>query len=291
MIKRKDGFTGQSSIILPGSLIQEMIKDNILNQLYLTDVGFYPNAYSHNRERKEGAPERILIFCVAGKGWFQVNQERKEVSAGEFFILPPNQMHAYGADRDDPWSIYWVHFSGWQSEHFALPDNELLGIVELRENDSRITLFEEIIQILGIGLSTENLSYVHFCLGHLLAMFRYNRIYDRGIRSTPRDVCETAMVFMQSRVYHKLRLDEIARAVNLSPSHFSALFRRRTNRSPMEYFIYLKIQRACHLLDTTTLRIKEVSSSLGFEDPYYFSRLFCKVMLTSPSDYRKKHKG
>lgn len=291
MVKRKEGFTGQSSVNLPGSLLQDMAKDEVLSQLYLTDIGFYPKAASHYRERKEGTPEYVLIFCVAGKGWFNINQEKRQVSSGQFFILPPHRMHAYGADSDDPWSIYWVHFSGKQSESFALSDNEPSGITTLRENDLRGILFEEIINLLSIGLSTENLSYSHFCLSHLLAMFRYYHIYDRGKNLIPRDACETAIVFMQSKVYHKLRLEDVAKTVNLSPSHFSALFRKRTNRAPMEYFIFLKIQRACHLLDTTTLRIKEVSSSLGFDDPYYFSRLFSKVMLTSPAEYRKKHKG
>lgn len=291
MVKRKEGFTGQNAVNLPGSLIQEIVKDEALNQLYLSDIGFYPKAASHFRERLEGAPEYVLIFCVAGKGWFTINQEKKQVSVGQFFILPPGRMHTYGADKDDPWSIYWVHFSGKRSDSFALPGNESLGTTMLRENDLRVTLFEEIINLLSTGLSAENLSYAHFCLGHLLAMFRYNRIYDRGKNLIPRDSCETAIVFMQSKVYHKIKLEDIARAVNLSPSHFSAVFRKRTNRAPMEYFIFLKIQRACHLLDTTTLRIKEVSSSLGFDDPYYFSRLFSKVMLISPAEYRKKHKG
>lgn len=291
MVKRKEGFVGQSAVNLPGSLIQDLVKDEVLNQLYLIDIGFYPKAASHYRERKDGALEYVLIFCIAGKGWYNFNQEKKQVSAGQFFILPPNRMHAYGADRDDPWSIYWVHFLGKQSEHFALQDNDSLMTTKLRDNDLRIALFEEIINLLSIGWSTENLSYAHYCLGHLLAMFRYNRIYDRGKNLIPSDVCETAIVFMKSRVYHKLRLDDIAKKVNLSPSHFSSIFRKRTNRAPMEYFIFLKIQKACHLLDTTSLRIKEISSSLGFDDPYYFSRLFSKVMLISPAAYRKRHKG
>lgn len=291
MVKRKEGFTGQSAVNLPGLLIQDLAKDEVLNQLYLIDIGFYPNATSHFRERKEGAPEYILIFCVAGKGWFNINKEKMQVSAGQFFILHPNRMHVYGADNEDPWSIYWVHFSGKQSDNFDLPYNESIGTITLRESDFRITLFEEIIHLLSIGLSSDNLSYVHFCLGHLLAMFRYNRIYDCDKNLIPRDACEIAIVFMQTKVYHKLRLEDIAKTVNLSPSHFSAIFKKRTGRTPIEYFIFLKIQRACHFLDTTSLRIKEVSSCLGFDDPYYFSRLFNKVMLTSPAEYRKKHKG
>jgi len=78
---------------------------------------------------------------------------------------------------------------------------------------------------------------------------------------------------------------------NCHPRIFPSIFKNRTQRVPMEYFIFLKIQKSCHLLDTSNMRIKEISSSLGFEDPYYFSRLFTKMMLVSPVAYRKMRKG
>lgn len=290
-MKRKEGFTGQNAVNLPGSLLQELDKDVAFNQLYLTDIGFYPNAVYHFRERKEGCAEYVLIFCVAGKGWFHLNKEKKKVEAGQYFILPPDRLHGYGSQNNDPWTIYWVHFTGKRAEQFSFLDDELLQTTLLHENDQRIILFEEIIQLLGTGLSSENLSYANNCLGHLLAMFRYNRIFIRGRSMVPNDACEQAIAFMQSKVYQKVKLEEIATVVHLSPSHFSFIFKKRTQRAPMEYFIFLKIQKSCHLLDTSNLRIKEISSSLGFDDPYYFSRLFSKVMLISPMAYRKKRKG
>ena len=290
-MKRKEGFTGQNSVNLPGSLMQDLAKDVDFNQLYLTDIGFYPNAIYHFRERKEGCSEYVLIFCVAGKGWFQINKEKKRVEAGQFFILPPDRFHAYGSQNDDPWTIYWVHFTGKHAAQFSFPDNDLLQTTLFHENDQRVSLFNEIIELLGTGLSSENLSYAMFCLGHLLAMFRYNRIYLKARSKVPNDACEKAISFMQKKVYQKVKLEEIAQAAQLSPSHFSSIFKKRTQRAPMEYFIFLKIQKSCHLLDSSNMRIKEISSSLGFEDPYYFSRLFTKVMLVSPVAYRKMRKG
>jgi AraC-like DNA-binding protein len=85
-----------------------------------------------------------------------------------------------------------------------------------------------------------------------------------------------------------LTLEEIARQVNLSPSHFSFIFKKKTGFSPIEYFNHLKIQKACQYLLFTDLRIKEISSELGIDDQYYFSRLFTKVMGFAPNDYREK---
>ena len=57
--------------------------------------------------------------------------------------------------------------------------------------------------------------------------------------------------------------------------------------SPIEYFIHLKMQKACQLLYTEDSRVKQIAALLGYDDPYYFSRLFKKYMNTSPETYRK----
>jgi hypothetical protein len=51
------------------------------------------------------------------------------------------------------------------------------------------------------------------------------------------------------------------------------------------------MQAACHLLDTTALSVKEVAAELGYEDPYYFSRIFQKTLGCSPLAYRRSVKG
>lgn len=52
----------------------------------------------------------------------------------------------------------------------------------------------------------------------------------------------------------------------------------------------LKIKKACDLLDTTDMKVNQISLYLGFDDQYYFSRLFTKIMGTSPKHYRSRPK-
>jgi YesN/AraC family two-component response regulator len=49
----------------------------------------------------------------------------------------------------------------------------------------------------------------------------------------------------------------------------------------------MKIQKSCQLLGLSDLKIKEISKQIGYEDAYYFSRLFKKIMGKSPMQYRK----
>ena len=72
----------------------------------------------------------------------------------------------------------------------------------------------------------------------------------------------------------------------LSKSHFARLFKEQTNYSPVEYFIRLKLQRACMQLALTRKTIREISYNLGYTDPYYFSRIFKKIIGKSPSQFR-----
>ena len=60
-----------------------------------------------------------------------------------------------------------------------------------------------------------------------------------------------------------LQVATLAAQANISPSHFFALFKRRLGSAPMDYFTRLRMQRACRLLERTSLSVKEVASGAG----------------------------
>ncbi|MEZ0484381.1 helix-turn-helix transcriptional regulator [Fibrella aquatica] len=80
----------------------------------------------------------------------------------------------------------------------------------------------------------------------------------------------------------------LAQAAHLSTSFFCRKFKQDTGYAPIEYFNHLRIQKACQLLHFSNLRINEVASQIGIDDPFYFSRLFKKQMGISPNEYRKE---
>jgi transcriptional regulator GlxA family with amidase domain len=92
---------------------------------------------------------------------------------------------------------------------------------------------------------------------------------------------------MKSNLREQLNLDTLAASVNLSKYHFVKRYREITGTTPINRFIQMKIERACYLLDTTYKEIKEIAFELGYEDSYYFSRVFRKQIGVSPSYYRK----
>lgn len=99
-----------------------------------------------------------------------------------------------------------------------------------------------------------------------------------------------SITYMVQHLSQPLQVATLAALVNISPSHYFALFKRRTGRAPMDYFTRLRMEEARRLLDTTTASVKEVAAALGYDDPFYFSRVFKSVNQLAPSNYRMKAK-
>jgi AraC-like DNA-binding protein len=96
---------------------------------------------------------------------------------------------------------------------------------------------------------------------------------------------------MKAHLNGILTIEVLANQACYSISRYSELFKQKTGYSPIQFFIRLKIQKSCEYLYFTNLNIKEICKEVGFDDPYYFSRMFKKQIGVSPSEYRKKKKG
>jgi AraC-like DNA-binding protein len=288
-IRKQEGFEGQKAIVLPRKILEVCQQTAPVNALFITDVGFYPRAQYHYRERPSGISQNILIYCIEGKGWLETPAGRFEVSPNHYLIIPANMPHKYGADEDNPWTIYWMHFNGSQAIHFAsLLSKQGRSFVNYTIFlDERIRVFDSMYKNLEGGYSLDNLIYSSISFQYFLASLPFADKFTSGLHAE-KDQVDISITYMQEHLDKPLTLEELAASVNLSVSHYSSIFRKKTGYSPIIYFNHLKIQRACQYLLFTTLRINEIALKLGIEDPYYFSRLFTKLMGVSPMEYRNK---
>lgn len=288
---KKDGFDGQRAIVIPKSILHKFCKLNMLiNKCYITDIGYYPKARLHYRERLHGAEQNILIYCVDGKGSAKLNKTLYNLSSGDFLFIPKGVAHSYNTDPDNPWTIYWCHFKGEQADEIIRLAMQKYGMVKgnVLFSEIRISLFDELYRTLESGYGFENLSYVNLIFPQFLSSFIFNDKFQQSPESPLVDVIELSFKFMQENLDKELTLAKISENVNSSASHFSAIFKKRTGFPPIEYFNHLKIQKACQFLQFTPLRIKEIAFKIGISDQYYFSRLFTKIMGISPSEYREQ---
>jgi two-component system response regulator YesN len=86
----------------------------------------------------------------------------------------------------------------------------------------------------------------------------------------------------------ELSLNDVAAQVNLSPSHFSAVFSKEACQTFKEYLTEIRIKKAKELLRTTALRSADIAYQVGYSDPHYFSHVFRKVTGLSPNEFRSR---
>ncbi|MDA0196026.1 MAG: AraC family ligand binding domain-containing protein [Bacteroidetes bacterium] len=175
-MKIKEGFKGQKSVVLPDSIIEYLSKNQLTKLLYVTDIGYYPNAKFHHRKRKSGSDQNILIYCVDGEGWIEIEKSKFQLKKNQFIIIPKNITHRYGSSTSNPWTIYWLHFAGENASLFISPKVRPFEIgSEMQDRfTDRIFLFDEIYQNLSTGYSPENLEYANICLWHMLGSLKYS---------------------------------------------------------------------------------------------------------------------
>ncbi|MGN0220540.1 MAG: helix-turn-helix domain-containing protein [Prevotella sp.] len=295
----KDGFQGERQVVLPPMVIETERADRLASSLYVTDIGYYPSASRHYRERLTPIGQFVLIYCVDGSGWYATEDKEYRVKAGEFFILPPDVPHSYGATPNGCWTIYWIHFSGQHAAIYAegMQTPRKINVAVNSRIMDRICIFEEILTTLQSGTSIEHLRYASSLLHHFLASMRYlvqfreasgnNRLSHADAPVSEQDLCQCAIHFMQENIENRMTLQQAATYIGYSQSHFSALFRKQTGMSPHAYYNRLKMEHACRLLKETGLKVNQICHKLGIDDQYYFSRLFSKTIGMSPTQYRQ----
>lgn len=289
-VRKGEGFNGQRAIVLPDKVIRSYRKSALISNIFITDIGFYPKAKFHYYEREAGTTQYILIYCIDGKGWLNLGGRDIAVERDQYIIIPAQLPHKYGSDEKQPWSIYWMHFKGT----FAAQLAELLSLKGtsfcrgIAYSEERIKLFDSMYNILEKGYSDANLQYINMCLWHFLSSFSYPDLFDTADENRKEDAIDRSIAFMRENTHNLLSLKQLAEQALISPSHYSALFKKKTGYPPLEYFNHIKIQKACQYLKFTSNSIKEVSYKLGISDPYYFSRLFSNVMGKSPVEFRKR---
>lgn len=285
--KIKDGFLGEKQINVPREIVvNRLSKKKFIDSLFITHIGYFPKAKFHYRERQYGCPDNILIYCVEGRGHYQTATRSYTLNANQFMILPPGKFHIYQADLHYPWSIYWVHFSGHKvkqlNEWMHTEDYEQPTGIEY--NKKIIDQWFEIYNALASGYSDNNLAFANLCLYKFLAFFLcHPNLIPANILPDP---VGESIAYMRANIDKTLTVYNFAECIKLSGSHYSSLFRKKTGASPMDYFIQLKIQHACQLLSQTDLRISEIADKIGYDDSFYFSRLFKKINGKSPKAYR-----
>lgn len=280
--------TGRRAVI-PQTLVDSLADHPLCRGCLPHGVGYYPNAAGHHMGRTRPR-DHLLIYCLEGAGLAELEGRQCPVRAGEVLLLREGRRHAYQADPNDPWTIYWVHLGGRRvTAHFddILGDDE--AFVARVGRHSRLTEDLELLLTTAMRFRAHHQVYAANLLKSILAFMALMR-RQREERNAAVDV-PRIQAWLQAHLHERINLERLVAATSeLSRYHFIREYKRQTGQTPMQAFQHLKISRACYLLDITDLGVTDVARDLGYDDPYYFSRLFKKVMGVPPRDYRRERR-
>ncbi len=234
----------------------------------------------------------LIHYVVSGKGTYTVNHMVYELEEGDVFLAKPNQLITYSADGDEPWEYYWVGFNGVGAGRLVmeLPFREERPTHHC-ENAERVKkALLEIFLSRGPGPRDEArmVGYLYLFAAELMKETAGRA--PRAVRSSEQYVLD-AIRFIQFNYSRDIGIDDIARAVGVSRSHLYRVFMSHVGCSPADYLTKYRIGEACALLKSSALSVAEIAVSVGFFDPFYFSRVFKKHVGVPPSKYLAQASG
>ncbi|MCL5255271.1 MAG: AraC family transcriptional regulator [Gammaproteobacteria bacterium] len=283
-------LAGSSRLLLPPSLIEQLAQHALTADLYPVAYGHYLEALDH-RVRRTVHTDHLLIFCHAGRGFYRTENHQGTITAGQVLFLKQGVAHSYHSDREQPWSIYWAHFSGKNAHRFM----DYIGISTTTERPPVLslqrwqTLLPDVNALLNLQhqrLTFERAVLATSLLRKLITdlplLSKDSARHEGGFNLTALDR------FMRDNSHRTLELDDLAAFAGLSRYYFSKKFREVTGVPPLRYFNEMKIRSAETMLTESNASVRQVALAFGFEDPYYFSRLFKKITGLAPQVYRQQ---
>lgn len=284
-----EGFSGQRLVIVPPDQQVAGASLPIVRDLQVTHIGHFNTARNHFVERRKGCPGFILIYCMAGAGHCKLLGKVWDVVAGNLIHLPADVAHSYYADAADPWSIFWIHFTGLRARDYveALALSENCPILNIPKQDVMRDAFEQIYRHVIDGFSDLGQLGMSTGLARLIALARiYSQAGTARTRRTEDRILDIIRQ-LQAEPARDWRLNELAAAAGMSLPHFSERFHKQAGCPPKQFLIGLRLQIASALMQESGLTVAQIAHQVGYEDPYYFSRLFRIHTGQSPREHRR----
>ncbi|GMO55684.1 MAG: AraC family transcriptional regulator [Treponemataceae bacterium] len=231
-------------------------------------------------------PEFQLVFIGEGEGIFQTDGNTYDVSSGTLMLILPGVPHFYKPLYESGWHEYWVGFCGRYFD--ALMEQGFLTkshvVFDVGSKEYVMGTFNRIFEELSMQRPLYQLkvcSGVFSLIAEVLASSR-----RREQPNFYESVVEKAKYLMESNIYGTINVSDIAQKIGMSASRLSDIFKTYTSMTPYHYYIQIKIRKAQTMLEEEDISVKETAFRLGFDDQYYFSRLFKSKTGVAPSDWK-----
>ena len=220
-------------------------------------------------------PYYLLHLIEKGEGYIERNGIKTHLSAGNAFLIRPDEVTLYCSDEDNPWEYVWIAFDG----AFAKT------LIERTTDKLCMEYQKSGLIALKTAMGRDNLDYLT-CLNLL---FEVLNAIKTASKTQEMDEISTALHYLENNYFCHISITALAAQFGFSRAYFSTLFVKRTGETPYDYLTKIRIERAKEYLKQGQHSIEEIAYSVGFTSLQRFSEAFKKRSGLSPLQYRKSN--
>lgn len=234
----------------------------------------------------------LLHHIVSGKGVYTCQGRTYELGAGDSFLIEPGRLINYMADLEDPWHYRWIAFEG-AAAAAMLQDIGLSSdqpIVHTGKKRHIAVLFHQVQRAFQSRGAGSNLR-ANGCLQQILAEYADALMPQQ--KSMPEQasggdqIVQQALHYLSTQYAEPITIELMAATLGYNRAYLSTLFKRHTGLAPATFLLRLRLDKARHLLrERPELTAQQIASSVGFQDPLYFSKQFKRHYAIAPTEYR-----
>jgi AraC family transcriptional regulator of arabinose operon len=244
-------------------------------------AGHFKETDTYVTHRPEGRSDWLMVYTLAGEGYFRTASGEKLCRTGDISLLKAGVPHQYGTSTGKEWHFVWVHFPRL-SEIAYLPDEEIF-ILNMNSEYRRKRIFRCFKKVLKDSL--EQISFrQELCENSireilLLMAQTLNKNIDSRV--------EQVLHMLSQDMKRMIRIEDLAKAVNLSASRLAHLFKEETGFSILDTLNQMRLRQAALLLEHTDRTAAEAALDVGFQSYNHFAESFRRSYGVSPRAYKK----
>ncbi len=251
-----------------------------LNQLSLEilDHGYFIGNLQWNQFRVM-SPFGRIYFMIADHGWLETEHGRMDLLPGHMYLIPPyTQVNLRTDERIEKFYFHFsLRYAGMEilegiNRCFQLPLPELL--LKQIISSYQAAQLPDLLLLKGIAYTT-------------LADFIRNALPDLSNRLVLADAYQEIYAYVDQHLSAGLSASDVCDALGRSYETLRRRFREDNGITLKQYIQGRLIQQAALFLLLTNRTISEIAGELGFQDEFYFSRVFKQKMSYSPREYRR----
>ncbi|MDE7017350.1 MAG: AraC family transcriptional regulator [Lachnospiraceae bacterium] len=240
-----------------------------------------------------------IIHILSGAFHLTLDNDTRTYHAGDVIFITDGSLH--GGSPQDHTCVYDCVVFDLQ---ILVKDNHACNrhIQDIMSHKITIhTLLSEynpsilpVIDNLTDALSGKRTGYEFMtqgCLYQLIGIILEDHLYEEDKTDTKSaeqlNSIKNVLAYISENYYNNISLDSLAKIAGMNPKYFCRYFRSMTERTPIDYLNYYRIECACEMLSTKDISIKETAISCGFNDESYFIKTFHKYKGITPKQFIK----